>query len=99
MREAIGAAGARLLSLPPDSPEFNPVELAFAELKALLRSSATRAVSDLRAIIRKAFTFFSPEECRTYFKTAGYENKIYDYNRLASEKIRSLFMPRYSSTG
>jgi transposase len=47
VREAIAAAGARLLYLPPYSPEFNPIEQAFAKLKALLRSAAARTVSDL----------------------------------------------------
>ena len=71
---AIEAAGARLLYLPPYSPEFNPIELAFAKLKALLRSAAARTVSDLWAAIHKAFTRFSPEECRNYFAAAGYED-------------------------
>jgi transposase len=74
VREAIEAAGARLLYLPPYSPEFNPIELAFAKLKALLRSAAARTVSDLWAAIHKAFTRFSPEECRNYFAAAGYED-------------------------
>lgn len=47
VREAIEAAGARLLCLPPYSPEFNPIEPAFAKLKALLRSAVARDVSDL----------------------------------------------------
>ena len=74
VREAIEAAGARLLYLPPYSPEFNPIELAFVKLKALLRSAAARTVSDLWAAIHKAFTCFSPEECRNYFTAAGYED-------------------------
>lgn len=45
VREAIEAAGARLLYLPPYSPEFNPIELAFAKLKAILRSAVS---SDIR---------------------------------------------------
>src|ERR1700709_2163718 len=74
VREAIEAAGARLLYLPPYSPEFNPIEQAFAKLKALLRSAAARTVSDLWAAIHKAFTRFSPEESRNYFTAAGYED-------------------------
>ena len=74
VREAIEAAGARLLYLPPYSPEFNPIEQAFAKLKALLRSAAARTVSDLWAAIHKAFTRFSPEECRNSFTAAGYED-------------------------
>ena len=78
VRELIAAAGARLLYLPPYSPEFNPIELAFAKLKTLLRSAAARTVSDLWAAIHKAFTRFSPEECRNYFTAAGYEDDAWD---------------------
>jgi transposase len=74
VREAIETAGARLLYLLPYSPEFNPIELAFAKLKALLRSAAARAVSDLWAVIHKAFMRFSLEECRNYFAATGYED-------------------------
>jgi transposase len=77
VREAIEAAGARLLYLPPYSPEFNPIELAFAKLKALLRSAAARTVSDLWEVIRQAFARFSPEECRNDFTAAGYEDDAY----------------------
>jgi transposase len=47
VRQAIKAAGAQLLSLPPDRPDFNPIEQAFAKLKALLRSASARPVPDL----------------------------------------------------
>jgi hypothetical protein len=46
-------------------------------LKALLRSAAARTVSDLWAAIHKAFTCFSPEECRNDFAAAGYEDDAY----------------------
>src|SRR3954454_5349201 len=77
VREAIEAAGARLLYLPSYSPDFNPIELAFAKLKALLRSAAARTVSDLWEAIREAFARFSPKECRNYFAAAGYEDNAY----------------------
>ena len=77
VREAVEAAGARLLYLPPYSPEFNPIELAFAKLKALLRSAAARTVSDLWEAIRQAFVRFSPDECRHYFEAAGYKDNAY----------------------
>ena len=80
VREAIEAAGARLLYLPPYPPEFNPIKMAFAKLKALLRSAAARTVSDLWAAIRQAFTRFSPEECRNYFTAAGYEDDAHASN-------------------
>ena len=73
VRKAIEAAGACLLYLPPYSPDFNPIENAFAKLKALLRTAAARTVPDLRATIREAFTRFKPDECRNYLATAGYD--------------------------
>ena len=47
VRHAIEAAGATLLYLPPYSPDFNPIEMAFAKLKAILRQAAARTVDDL----------------------------------------------------
>src|SRR5215203_484234 len=73
VREAIEAAGAQLLYLPPYSPDFNPIEQAFAKLKALLRSAIARTVPDLWTAIRHAFTAFSPGECRNYLTAAGYD--------------------------
>ena len=77
VREAIEATGARLLYLPPYSPAFNPIELAFAKLKALLRGAAARTVGDLWEAIRQAFAHFSSDECRNYFAAAGYEDDAY----------------------
>jgi transposase len=73
VREAMEAVGARLLDLPPDSPDFNPIERAFAKLKALLRSAAARTVSELWAAIQRAFGAFRPAECRNYLTAAGYD--------------------------
>ncbi len=73
VRRAIEAAGAHLLYLPPYSPDFNPIEMAFAKLKAPLRSAAARTVPDLWAAIREAFTCFQPDECRHYLTAAGYD--------------------------
>ena len=73
VREAIEAVGGRLLYLPPYSPDLNPIELAFAKLKAMLRSAATRTVADLRAAIRNAFAAFKPHERRNYLTAAGYD--------------------------
>ena len=74
VREAVEAAGARLLYLPPYSPDFNPIERAFAKLKALLRSAAARTTADLHQAIRAAFARFTPQECRNYVTAAGYED-------------------------
>ena len=70
---AIEAAGARLLYLPPYSPDFNPIENAFAKLKALLRKAAERTVGALWDTIGSLLNAFTPAECANYFKAAGYE--------------------------
>jgi transposase len=72
VREAIAAAGAILLYLPPYSPDFNPIEQLFAKLKALLRKAAERSVDALWNRIAALLCAFSPEECANYFRNAGY---------------------------
>lgn len=76
VREAIAAAGVRLLYLPAYSPEFNPIEQVFAKLKHLLRTAAARTVPDLHEAIRRAFTRFTPAECRNCLTAAGYEDDL-----------------------
>ena len=73
VRDVIEAAGARLLYLPPYSPDFNPIENAFAKLKALLRKAAERTVEGLWRAIATILDAFTPAECKNYFKAAGYE--------------------------
>ena len=75
VEQAITAAGARLLYLPPYSPDFNPIEQAFAKLKALLRKAAARTIPELWHAIAKAIDEFPPEECRNYFAAAGYDHE------------------------
>ncbi|MGZ3294343.1 MAG: IS630 family transposase [Xanthobacteraceae bacterium] len=72
VREAIEAAGARLLYLPPYSPDFNPIEQLFAKLKALLRKAAERSVDGLWTRIASLLNAFTPDECANYFRNAGY---------------------------
>jgi transposase len=72
VREAIEAKGARLLYLPPYSPDLNPIEQVFAKLKALLRTAARRTVDALWRAIGQALDAFSPAECTNYFANAGY---------------------------
>lgn len=72
-RGMIEAAGATLLYLPPYSPDFNPIENAFAKLKALLRKAAARTIADLWTTIGNAIDQFTPTECANYFTAAGYE--------------------------
>lgn len=73
VREMIEAAGASLLYLPPYSPDFNPIENAFAKLKAFLRKAAERTVDGLWNAIGRAIDLFTPDECRNYFTAAGYD--------------------------
>ena len=72
-RAAIEAAGAKLLFLPPYSPDFNPIEMAFSKLKALLRKAAARTVDELWAVIGSLLGAFSPTECANYIAHAGYD--------------------------
>jgi transposase len=73
VREIIEAAGARLLFLPPCSPDFNPIEMAFAKLKALLREAAVRTVDGLWNAIGKRADCFTTQECTNYFSACGYD--------------------------
>jgi transposase len=72
VRQMIEAAGASLLYLPPYSPDFNPIENAFAKLKALLRQAAERTLDGLWSAIGRLIERFTPTECRNYFIAAGY---------------------------
>ncbi len=73
VRQMIEAAGARLLYLPPYSPDFNPIENAFAKLKALLRKAAERTVEGLWTTIGQLLDAFTPDECANYLAAAGYD--------------------------
>ena len=73
VRTAIEAAGARLLFLPPYSPDFNPIEKAFARLKAMLRKAGERTVSGLWSLIGKLVDLLEPQECANYFSSCGYD--------------------------
>lgn len=73
VRQAIEAAGATLLYLPPYSPDFNPIEMAFSKLKAILRKAAARTVTDLWEAIAGALDAFTPSDCQNYFAAAGYD--------------------------
>ena len=73
IRQAIEAAGAKLLFLPPYSPDFNPIEQAFAKLKALMRKAAARTKEALWNKVAEILDAFTPDECANYFTAAGYE--------------------------
>ena len=73
VRELIETAGASLRYLPPYSPDFNPIENAFAKLKALLRKAAERTIGGLWTAIGRLLDSFTPRECANYFAAAGYD--------------------------
>ena len=73
VREATQAAAASLLYLPPYSPDFNPIKMAFSKLKALLRAAAARTMPDPWQASASALKHFSPDECQNYLATAGYD--------------------------
>jgi transposase len=72
VREAIVAAGATLLFIPPYSPDLNPIEMAFAKLKALLRAKAIRTVEALWNTLGTLVGCFTPKECANFFRHDGY---------------------------
>ena len=71
---AIIQKGARLLYLPPYSPDLNPIEQVFAKLKQLLRKAARRTIDELWNAIATLLSAFSPTECLAYFRNCGYQN-------------------------
>jgi len=73
VRAAVEAAGATLLFLPPYSPDFNPIENAFAKLKTLLRKAAARTIDQLWRVIGESLDAFTPNECANYFAAAYYD--------------------------
>ncbi len=72
VRNAIEAAGASLLYLPPYSPDFNPIENAFAKLKAMMRAKAERTIEALWDTVGTVLDLFSPAECANFW-AAGYD--------------------------
>ena len=72
VRTAIAQAGASIRFLPPYSPDFNPIELAFAKLKAFLRAARPRSYEQVCALIAIALDLFTPDECANYVRHCGY---------------------------
>jgi len=72
IRKAIRGVGAKLLFLPPYSPDLNPIEQVFAKLKHLLRKAAERTVESTWKRIGLLLDAFQPEECQRYLKNSGY---------------------------
>jgi transposase len=72
VRALIEAAGCRLLFLPPYSPDFSPVELAFSKLKAHLRAVGARTRERLEDAVSEAFRLVTPADARAWFRHCGY---------------------------
>jgi transposase len=70
--QVLKAVGAKVRYLPAYSPDLNPIEMAFAKLKAALRKGAARTVTALCKLIGKLVKEFAPAECANYFQHAGY---------------------------
>jgi transposase len=75
VKEAIERAGATLRYLPAYSPDLNPIEQAFAKLKAALRKAAARTFDALIEAIAQALADFTPEECANYIANSGYRRQ------------------------
>jgi transposase len=76
VRAAIEAAGATLRFLPPYSPDFNPIELAFAKLKAFLRAARPRSFDHVCALIAAALDLFTATECHNFVRHCGYRTAV-----------------------
>ena len=72
VRQAIEACGAELHYLPPYSPDLNPIENAFAKLKAHVRKSAARTLDALERAAANGLQQFKPRQCANFFAHAGY---------------------------
>jgi transposase len=72
VRTAIEAVGAHLRFLPPYSPDFNPIEQAFAKLKAFIRAARPRTYDQVCELIALALGLFPPMECRNFIRHCGY---------------------------
>ena len=75
VKEAIEQAGATVRYLPAYSPDLNPIEQAFAKLKAALRKAAARTFDTLIEVIADALDTFTPEECANYIANSGYRRQ------------------------
>ena len=72
VQAAIERVGAHLRFLPPYSPDFNPIELAFAKLKAFLRAARPRTFDHVVELVRIALGLFTPQECANFVHHCGY---------------------------
>jgi len=69
----VESAGARVLRLPPYSPDFNPIENAISKMKSLLRKLGRRSIEDLETAIATATQAITPNDARGFFTHCGYD--------------------------
>jgi len=74
VEEAITAIGAKVLYLPPYSPDLNPIEKFFSKLKALLRKAAKRSIDELWKEIGRLLDGVKQSECENFIASCGYVN-------------------------
>ncbi|SRR5579871_3667146 len=72
VRQAIEAAGAKLVYLPPYSPDYNPIEMVYSKLKWLVRSAGRQTVEGLWTLVGQLLDQFPADECRRYLRHTGY---------------------------
>ncbi|PJB70116.1 MAG: hypothetical protein CO093_08770 [Alphaproteobacteria bacterium CG_4_9_14_3_um_filter_47_13] len=72
VRELIEAKGAKILYLPPYSPDMNPIKQIFSKFKAFLRKAMARSFDALWKTIGRLISLFSEQECLSYFRNSGY---------------------------
>ena len=73
VKEAIESVGAKVIYLPPYSPDFNPIENVFSKLKTLVRKAKMRTVEKLWRKLGELCEVFTKQECQNYFRHAGYK--------------------------
>lgn len=74
VREAIRDKGARLLFLPPYSPDLNPIEQTFSKIKHWMRIAQARSVHSVHNTLAEIINSITPNECKNYFKNSGYDH-------------------------
>ena len=72
VQAAIERVGAQIRFLPPYSPDFNPIELAFPKLKAFLRAARPRSFEQVMTLVAIALDLFTPTECANFIRHCGY---------------------------
>lgn len=80
VREAIQAAGASLWFLPPYSPDFNPIELAFSKLRRLFESAGHRTIDAMWRDTQRLLDLVRPGDAEGFFRHCGYRNATGDWD-------------------